>query len=333
MILASFVVAIISANGQYKLYAQQLSALSGSFVDIGAGSRSASLGNAFVGLADDPSSLFTNPAGMSFFGTPSVMAMTTNQFGLVNSHYFSAIYPLSSSKKMSVGLGAISSGDDLMQETTFQAAYSFMLIDKLSLGAAVKARFTSFGNNKMNGSDYEGLFTQTEIYTGLLNQVHGNGKGFAIDFGVLYEPNDKIRFGVSLRDPIAPFNWQSEVRNPEGSSRGDYNEGLPMALHAGGSYRVNKNFLVTSEYQPALESSQDAALRGGIESTILDIISIRAGTEQWANNEDDEKYMLGFGIKTPKISGYRIQVDYTYMINELVNSHRIGILINFPNLH
>lgn len=318
--------------GLSTLNAQQLSALSGSFVDIGAGSRSAALGNAFTGLADDPTALFTNPAGMTGFTTPSVLAMSTNQLGLVTSNYFSAIYPLGNAKDMSVGIGAISSGDNLLRETTFQAAYALKVLDGLSVGAALKARFTSFGNNTLNTSDYDGLFDPGEISTGILNQVNGSGNGFAFDLGILFQPNDQIRFGLSLRDPVAPFNWDSATNNPDASSKGAYNEKLPMALHIGGSYKLNKNVLVTTEYQPSLEAEQDPALRIGIETIIREIVALRGGTEQWANNEDDEKYMLGFGLIAPEMNGFILQLDYTYVIDQLANSHRVGLILNFPNL-
>lgn len=310
-------------------HAQSVSGISGSFVDIGPGTRMSSLGNAFVGLADDPSALYTNPAGMAYFDKPSLMVMSTDQYGLVTSNFVSAAVPLSS-KNMTFALGAISSGDDLMQETTFQGAYS-MRFGKLAAGLSVKARFSSFGNNTLSYSDYEFLFSDNEINEGLSNQVSGTGNGFGFDLGLMYELQPGTRFGIALRDPVAPFNWSSETQNPDKPAKGDYNEALPLSFAVGGSTRLAENWLITFEYQPGLMDDQDDALRAGVEAKIMGILAVRAGTEQWSNTFDDDKYMAGVGLITPEVRGFSLQVDYGYVIDPLANSHRFGVILNFPS--
>lgn len=309
---------------------QSVSGISGSFVDIGPGTRMNSLGNAFVGLADDPSALYSNPAGMAYFAKPSLMVMSTDHYGLVTSNFVSAAVPLTS-RNMTVALGAISSGDDLMQETTFQGAYA-MRFGNLAAGVSVKARFSSFGNNALAYGDYEFLFTEQEINEGLLNQVSGTGSGFGFDLGLMYELSPGTRLGLALRDPVAPFNWSSQTSNPDRPAKGDYSEGLPLSLAFGGSTRLADNWLITFEYQPGLQDDQDDAIRAGVEAKIMGLLALRVGTEQWSNTFDDDKYMAGFGLITPEVRGFSLQVDYGYVIDPLANSHRFGVILNFPSI-
>lgn len=306
--------------------AQQLSSIPGAFVDIGFGSRPVSMGNAFVGLADDINAVYLNPGGLTAIDRYEVEFTHTKLMGLVNYQFFSAGMPLSDNQ--SVALAIISSGDDLMREISMHVGYARELLPGLSAGAGLKFRRSSFGNNTLNPDDFDGIFDPGEITRGISNQVYGDGNGFGLDLGLVYRASEELRFGVMLRDIYAPVYWNSKTRNSESNPKGNYMERIPFEAAIGTSWTAGGRTIVSLEYKPSFDSEQDDALRLGFERTIVDILSIRLGTEQWLNNRDDDKYMLGAGLRVP-LADYQVQVNYGYIIDDIANTHRIGLQVNF----
>lgn len=316
----------LSPGGATQVQAQSLSSIPGAFVDIGYGVRPVSLGNAFVGLADDVNTVYLNPAGLAGLSNRQVQFTHTQLMGLVDYSFFTAAMPLPRGPH-AAGLTVIASGDDLMLEFSAHLAYGREL-GPVKLGAAAKMRYSSFGNNLLNPSDFSGIFDPDEISEGLLNQVTGNGIGFGLDLGVLHDASDRLRFGIMLRDMVAPFKWKSETMSDQNNARGSYNEAVPFELAIGSSYRTDRT-VTTVEIRPALDSEQDHALRLGTERTFIDIFSLRVGTEQWLNNLDDNKYMAGIGLHAPEFAGISLTFDYGFVYDQLANSHRIGFQVQF----
>lgn len=312
--------------GTVEVQAQRLSSIPGAFVDVGFGSRPVSLGNAYAGLGDDINAVYLNPAGLTALRQREVEFTHTKLMGLVNYQFFSAGMPIS--EQETVALAVISSGDALMREFSFHAGYAREIIAGLSAGAALKYRRSSFGNNTLNPSDFDGIFDPNEINMGISNQVFGSANGFGLDLGLMYRATEQLSFGLMLRDVFAPVYWNSKTRNAESRSKGNYQERIPFEAAVGTSWKVDGVMVFSVEYKPSFDTEQDDALRLGFERVILDILSVRFGTEQWLNNRDDDKYMLGAGIRVP-VSEYHIQINYGYIIDDIANTHRIGLQLNF----
>lgn len=309
-----------------QVQAQNLSSIPGAFVDIGYGVRPVSLGNAFVGLADDVNTVYLNPAGLPGLSSRQVQFTHTQLMGLVDYSFFTAAMPLPRGPH-AAGLTVIASGDDLMREFSAHLAYGRQ-VGPVKVGAAAKVRYSTFGNNLLNSSDFSGIFDPDEISEGMLNQVTGDGIGFGLDLGVLYDANERLRFGVMLRDMVAPFTWNSETMGEQNNARGSYNEAIPFEMAIGSSYRTARS-ATSVEIRPSLDSEQDHALRLGTERTFLNILSLRVGTEQWLNSLDDNKYMAGVGVHVPEIAGVSLTFDYGFVYDQLANSHRIGFQVHF----
>jgi hypothetical protein len=306
--------------------AQELSTIPGSFVDIGFGSRPVGMGFAFVGLADDENSSFWNPAGLGSISQITAGFSQADQMGLITYNYANAIVPLPGLKH-SAGLAFVSSGDDAMEELSIYASYGIKL-SVFSLGATLKYRNASFGNNSLNRDDYL-VFDDDEFESGLGQQVFGDANGFGLDLGLLYQPNDEIRFGVLFRDAIAPMNWNSEARSTEYEARGSYDEELPYEIVFGGSIKFTKNILAVADFQPATDSERVNWVRAGVEGKLVNVLLLRAGTEQGINDFDDDRFTLGTGIDITINDKIRIKSDFAYVIDPIQNSQRISFAVSF----
>lgn len=321
--LAAVLVAFFPAQAG----AQSLSNVPGSYADIGYGSRASGLGFAYTGMAEGSDAIMWNPAGMAQSDKLDFSMMYTRQYDLVSYNYVSASIPF---KGQYLGLAIVSSGDEVLREHSLHAAYA-LSFGALKVGGVLKVRLNSFGNNTLNESDYV-VFDQGEINEGFDRQIQGTGKGIGIDIGLLYEVSERIQFGLRAKDLYAPFNWDSETRgDTEEQARGSYSEDIPMEMAAGVVYRFEDHFILTTDFIPNFsESVKHGILRAGIEKKFMDVLYLRGGTEQNLRSESMDHYMAGFGVEIPQISKLmNIMTNYTYVINDFKNSHRIGIQFKF----
>ncbi len=312
----------ISGSG----FGQSLSGIPASFVDIGFGTRPVGMGYAFVGLADDENATYWNPAGLALTRDITAGFSQIDQLGLITYNYASVAVPLPG-QKHTLGITAISSGDDALEELSFHLGYGFK-VNILSLGLAVKYRHASFGNNTLNREDYI-VFDDSEIDEALNQQVFGDASGLGIDLGLMLHPTSRLSFGVLVRDLYAPMNWNSEARGAEYQARGSYEENLPFEVLFGTAYKLSNNFIATVDFQPATTNERTNFVRAGIEGRLVKVLMIRAGTEQGVNDLDDEKFTLGTGIDLKVKNQIRIKSDFAYVIEPLQNSQRISVTISF----
>ncbi len=307
-----------------NFYAQELSGISGSFVDLGFGTRAAGMGNAFTAEANDANAVFWNSAGLVSSEKIQVDFNYLNQLGLVPYSSIGVSLPLS--KKDAVGAGFIYSGDATLKELTFIAGYA-RKFGKLVVGGNLKYRYASFGNNGFNSGDYI-VFDNDEIRTGEMNKIYGNGNGFGVDLGIRYLLNNSVTLGIAIKDVLSPFTWNSQNNNSSHPARGKYSEALPLKTIFGVSVNSWKDFIINADYQPAILRDETNIIRFGIEYTLLDIISFRTGTQQFINSLSDEKYSFGIGFGY-NFSGIQVKANYAYILEELANTSRFSIGVNF----
>ena len=306
------------------LSGQDLSGIPGAFVDIGFGAKPVGLGGAFVGLADDVNSVIWNPAGLSNVHSKQVSFTYTRQLNLINYHYLAAAMPLSS--ESGIGIAVIGSGDKALREYTLQTSYGQKLYN-FYVGASFKVRFATFGNNKLSESDYV-IFEPDEISEGLSNQVKGDAFGVGLDLGLLYKIQEKVTVGLLLKDIYSPVYWNSSNDNPVNKPQGSYDELVPFEAILGSSIHIIDELLVTADYAPAIYEDANNKFRGGVQGNIFNVVFLRAGFQQFLNDVEDEKYSLGLGLKIGT-KNLQFAFDYTYMIEELSNTQRLSLSIEF----
>ncbi len=306
------------------MFGQELSGISGSFVDLGFGTRASGMGNAFTAQSDDANSVFWNPGGLVASEKIKIDFNYINQLGIIPYSSLGAVIPIG--KKDAVGAGLIYSGDAALKELTFVAGYARKLGD-LTVGANLKYRYASFGKNNFSAGDYT-VFDNGEITEGEQNKIFGSGNGFGMDLGVKYSLSKSVTLGLVVKDILSPFYWNSENKNTLNPARGEYNEAMPIKTIAGFSFNSHTGFIVNGDYQPAILKDEINVIRFGAEYTVFDIISFRAGTQQFINSLPDEKYSFGVGFAYG-LGGLKVLANYAYVLEQLANTSRFSIGVNF----
>ncbi len=311
--------------GTPNLFAQK-SSIPGAFVDVGLGARPVAMGSAYSGLADDINALFWNPAGLTNLKEKQASFTTAKIFGLITYNMVSVGMPIpSDGPKQGAGLALIYSGDEMLREMTITAGFG-REVGPVTLGANLKYRYASFGNNGFNEADYNFIFSQEEIDLGKSNQVRGSANGFGIDLGLLYQFDSTLRFGLMLRDLVAPVMWNSQSDSK--LAKGKYTESVPFESVIGTSYKISNEFTMTADLKPAFTKDVSTTIRGGAELRLFKFLFVRAGLQNSVNSENDEKYVFGFGFNYG-IKKSTLKFDYTYLSEQLASSNRLTLSFTF----
>jgi long-chain fatty acid transport protein len=210
------------------------------------GSRAMAMGGAFVGLADDFSAIFWNPAGIvqfkqkyfGFYGVDiipsgtyefSVDSVTLVDAKTQTKHYLGGLaayyHPISENVVAGIGfytpsgLGAKWNGNDF-QSLTFQSAYKWeskvgMFTISPALAFKVHDRISVGASLNIN----YGTFTikthagDSELGIDLGQYEEGlSGWGVGATLGILFSPSEKLSLGATVRTPTKmSFSGDVEV--------------------------------------------------------------------------------------------------------------------------
>jgi len=244
----------------------------------GVGSKAISMGGAFIGLADDYSAVFWNPAGLSqlkgsnfsVFGTLLMPESTykSNLYG-IDATSESKVYPSgamgyfkSISDKLTIGLGAYVpaglgvkwNGDDfsvLTQGTSLEwesflavvsisPAVSYKISDKFSIGATININYAMLDvKNPGIGQYHEDL----------------NGLCVGATIGALFKPCDKLSIGLTFRTPSKiTLDGNVEMKGAElygvsGTTEGERELTWPMWVGAGIAFKATDRLTITADAQ------------------------------------------------------------------------------------
>ncbi len=186
------------------------------------GSRAQSMGGAYVSVADDPSAIFWNPAGIGQFSEKTVgvyvsgiMPSGSYEFSLlgVNAEYsktyvaglFGVYFPLTDKLTLGLavytpsGLGTDWNGEDFAPLSggnslkwgskvgvlTISPVLAYRISDKFFLGVSLNA---NYGMMDLNTS--AGTYQYSES---------GKGWGYGATLGILVKPTDKLSLGLSMK--------------------------------------------------------------------------------------------------------------------------------------
>ncbi len=309
-----------------QLFAQDLSEIPGAFVDVGFGARPIGMGGAFVGLANDVNSVVWNPAGLTKIKNYATAFNYTNQLGLISYDYLAGALPLGNSQGL--GFYLITTGDKALREWTIGTSYG-RNIAGVSVGVSFKIRFASFGNNELSENDFT-VFEPDEISEGINNQVKGNATGFGFDLGLRYDVLKNLSVGLRLADIYSPVFWDSKIDNTAKQSKGKYSELVPFESEFGAAYSLSKDFIFVLDYVPSLYKGTSQKVKAGMEAVFFDMVVLRGGVQNIINNINDEKYSLGLGLNLNGIfEDVGIYINYSYLFEELANSQRFGLGLEF----
>jgi hypothetical protein len=292
----------------------QTSDLPAAFADIGWGARPMGMGGAFVALADDANAVLWNPAGLTNPDRPQLTGMYVRQMGLVPSGFMGVALPLW--ERMSIGAGAVYSGDASLRELTALISGARKIRQDLSVGLTAKARMATYGDNADGAWDPGGGN----------RQVEGSALGFGLDLGLLWCLTDRTSLGLMWRDIIAPVSWQAS--NQAGTARGG-GESIPMALTVGTAHRWHEGATMSVSLDRSLHSDSADRISMGFENRLWELIFVRAGYGQQITADPDRLYALGLGVEHDFGTTWNMSFDFAYLFHQLANTPKVSLTLHF----
>ncbi|MBN1302530.1 MAG: PorV/PorQ family protein [Melioribacteraceae bacterium] len=306
------------------------------FLTISQGARATGMGSAFVAVADDPSAIFWNAAGIARLEQNGVTFDHTKWFADIGYNFAAITYNLGSFGTL--GASFISSTVDEMDVTTIEEpegtgetfgvqdvavslAWGFNITDNFSIG-----------------------FNPKVVYQSIWKM---SGMAFAIDLGVLYNtPFEGITLGASITNfgsKLQLDGTSSVVLYDDDITTSGNNGRIPARLQVD-AWDLPLGFKVGLSYKPFTEGlhkliiAVDAAhpndnyeyVNVGGEYTFNNLFTVRGGYKSLFLEESEESFTIGAGIVQRIMGNINIRFDYAYVdFGTLDNIQKFSIGINF----
>ena len=288
------------------------------FLSIGQSARAIGMGSAFVGVANDVSSIYWNPAGLTKSQGINVAFDHTLWIADIKYNYLAASYNLGSMG--TIGFSYTGSDIGEMKVTTinnpegtgetfsstqaaFSLAYAIQLTEDFSIGFAPKFIYESIWQMSANA--------------------------FALDLGVQYvTPFDDAILAMSISNfgttmqLLGNSNLVLHDLDPENSGN---NGDIPAYLETN-SWALPLTFRVGVAYDPikmdmhrwtvaldAMHPSDDyESINVGTEYAYNNFLFLRAGYKALFLDASEESFSFGLGVKQLLIGNVALMIDYAY---------------------
>jgi hypothetical protein len=329
------------------------------FLKIEAGSRPASMGGAFAGLADDANTVFYNPAGLTSIVDRELTAMQNFWFAGINNESISYVQRLGDGAFGVSFLGAFAKIDERSEPTedpirTITASsfavglsYGHELMKNVSLGGTVK-----FLSQQFDIEDWTGVAGDAGVLLGS-NRLR---VGASIqNLGVL---KSKIE-GESL-DESLPLNIRlggafhlivsepTVAKEPAKSAQtSEPNLSQPVGKSSAGEANTLEKQespsepIIQAEPEPILTLVADVNIpKGGypvvhlgLENWFHDVLALRVGYSFSQGDNTNRGITAGIGLRawgTAPLENINFQFDYAFAPNrEVGDTHRISFISRF----
>ncbi len=256
---------------------------------LGADARALGMGKAYVSIAQGPSAIFWNPAGLTQSNQKGLDILHSNLFGDTSYDFMGYCYPTPRAGVFGLGLFRLGVSDIEERDFRNNLINSSLKNEQLeyifSYSREVIPSFSSGINLKLNTHKIQSY----------------SATGVGIDVGILYHPDGKFRVGANLQNLLEPT---LKLKNDTTK--------YPINLKTGISYHRGELIISVD-----MDKSRLTELKwhSGIEYSIYKTLSLRIGL-------DHEDFTYGFGIK---YKGFRF--DYAYAAQELADTHKFAVNI------
>lgn len=267
------------------------------FLKLGVGGRASAMGEAYVAVSDDASSVFWNPAGLSYIQRPEVAFTHTAWLQDISNDFLAFAFPgFGGGVGVSVYTGAV----DGIERRTIPSSEPLGTVEARDLAI-------SLGYARELSSKFRAGFSVKYLYEKIYIE---EASGYAFDVGVSYQPfESSLRFAGVIQN----IGSMGDLRNDSIK--------LPTAFRGGGTYSVDLH-----EFDGVLVLAADAVkfvendLRGnfGVEVNLLRKLAFRFG---YQTGGAETNLGGGFGLRFN-----RVELDYGYrpFDSDLGDTHRFS---------
>lgn len=257
----------------------------GDFLKLGGGARAAAMGDSFIGLADDASAIYWNPAGLVNLKSPEMCAMYYQFPALMQQNY------------MFVGFGMPMKGGlwvGAMVNTLTMPSIEIWDLDgtskpsitpsSLAAGLGVAKQI----NEKMSVGAV-GKYVSSKITEAAV--------AYAGDAGILYAMDANTTIGLGVRNVGTGFKYTEATTEDK----------LPMTICAGAAYTKKMSEESTLKVVGEVNKIDEAMKAGvGAEYGVNKMIVVRGG--YIVMGDKDRSYTAGAGINFQGI-----KIDFSYV--------------------
>jgi hypothetical protein len=307
------------------------------FLKIELGARPVAMGGSFVALANDPSGIYYNPAGIAELNKIYVTGGHTVWFADLDYNYATFVLP---TRRINFGIWSSFLSSDDIEITTIENPEGtdqyYKYIDGL-LGFTISA----FLSDRLSVG-LSGKYIQQTLY-------NESASTFALDVGsILRTPFRGLRLGMCMvnyggrmqlsgNDLIVQTDpWPDYQGNPDVEARLTTESfPLPLAFKLGIAFDVigedeaffrNENHRITIAVDGIHPNDGEEKLHIGCEYGLFEMLFLRGG---YKVNYDTQKFTAGAGMKVA-IGTRDILVDYAYVDMDVLDAtHRISVTIGF----
>jgi outer membrane protein OmpA-like peptidoglycan-associated protein len=273
------------------------------YLRLGAGARAFGMGGAFVGVADDATAGYWNPAGLTQVDDIALTFMGTGGYSYDRSHFY--LGAAKSFSQLSIGLNWINAGWDGFQgrDALNNPTGEFDLSDNAILfSAARRYGMIAFGAT--------GKIIDQKI-------ADKSETGGGLDAGALVDLGERATLGVVFQDI-----W-SEVGDDD----------LPINFRGGIAVNPFGDLTLASDLEKTEDNNDWTWHLGGemwFEYYPGYLMAVRAGGDNIGRDESDASFAAGLGFKIPR--WYGIGLDYAFVDEQrdfLGESHRFSLNLAF----
>jgi long-subunit fatty acid transport protein len=336
LISAIVIFSINNINAQYVENISKRGTSVTPFLKVAQGARATGMGGAFVGVADDASSIFWNVAGIARLEKNTVMFDHTQWIADLKYNYLAGSLDLGNYGAIGVSLIASNYGE--MDVTTIaepEGTGQVFSVKDYAFSLAWAINLTE---------DFAIGFNPKVIYESIWQT---SGYAFAIDMGVLYNtPFEGFTLGMSITNLGSKMRLQGTsdivLYDPDPTTTGNngripadlYTDSwsLPLVYTMGISYKVVDNdmhkFVIDLDAHHPSDNYESVSLGG--EYVFHDYLAIRGGYKTLFLKDAEETFALGAGIKQQILGNIAFRVDYAYQnFGRLASVHKLSIGVDF----
>jgi len=296
------------------------------FLTIDVGARSKAMGGAFVGMADDMSAMYWNPAGIAKMKTNGLLLSHTRWIADVNFDYAGLGIPLGNfgtlgafftavtMPEMKVrtvaqpeGTGELFGASDIALGLT----YARFITDRFTIGASFKYIRESIFNSAAStiAADFG-----TQFRTGFNNMI--------LAFSISNFGGDMRLSGIDTRVEvdISPNEFGNNDRIFANLATEKFQ--LPLVFRVGVAMDVinRGNNRATVALDAVVPNNNQQFLNVGGEYWLHNFIALRAGYRSLGMKDSQEGVTFGAGIKQKLFGQGGLQLDYAYSDFGLLNN-------------
>ena len=322
-------------------YAQEVKKVgtsAASFLRIHVGARASSMGGAFVSIADDPTSLFWNPGGVSRIGK---YALTVDHSPwlpkLLTFNFVGLALPVSRDGAVGLSVAALST-DDMLVTTPSRPMGTGETFDAASIVVGV-----TYGHSLTNRFSIGGTFKY--VTERIMNS---SATGFAFDIGTIYDtPFSGIRLGVSVSNFGTKMRMNGEDLNvrvdiapdQEGNNQSIVGQlktdafDLPLIMRVGLSWDALQmdNHRLTIAVDGLNPNDNAQSVNVGAEYALFkELLLFRCGFNELFLKNREKGFTAGAGVNIRMENGFGIRASYGYQsFQHLAGVNRFTLTLMF----